>query len=857
MSTTFLGMDQLWIWFLALVELVLGLYVLALNYRHTANRHVCASLILFAVNTFAAGSTLSGANQPKVYLDWVLLVVTTPALSPLLLLTTVAVLRPDWFSSGLRWLWRLGYVLIILPAAILFIDQLVSSNLWFSSIYVQNLNLQFVISSAYSQGEIAPYVRLINLGAIPVFVVLVSSYVAIFDKSISKTNRKLAWLFSIVGFITTVIQIALSPYLIPIYVFVLPGVLWALVYAFAAFQQMISVRRPQTGSLQGRLTALILIVTIPLFAASILMITYKATGSINQSLLDGMQIVHMGIKNTLEFSLSSPETKLELLNYQASTSPLGEAGIVYVVDEKDRVLVHSDPQMSELHVDFTNYAPIQYIRNERSANFKNLGDGTTGHEMMFSFTDEYGKQWRAIASVLENDWAILVQIPENDITSPQQLHVFSWFAIAFASIFICLLSMLTIRQGLLPIKKITETATAIASGDLSRIAPINSEGEFGLLANAFNSMTNQLRESIANLERRVSDRTQDLEKRALQLEVAAQVASEAAAIRDLEQLLDHTVHLISDRFDFYHAGIFLIDDSGKYAVLRAASSDAGRRMLERGHKLEVGETGIVGYVAGKGEPRIAHNVGEDIQYFDNPDMPRTRSEMALPLIVRQEIIGVLDVQSTIASAFTQDDINVLQILADQIALALDNAHLIAESIQAFNELEKVYKQKFRLAWFERLANQKIAYTYDRFGTQKNASSPLSSISADMDPHILKLPLSFRGLSFGSVTLRRSDDQPPWSVDDVQLVKTTISQIVLALENARLMEEIRRHAHEEETLNKISANAHSSLDLETVMKKAVKDIGQALDAQKVQIRLTDIETKPETNASTDHIQVLGR
>jgi GAF domain-containing protein len=353
----------------------------------------------------------------------------------------------------------------------------------------------------------------------------------------------------------------------------------------------------------------------------------------------------------------------------------------------------------------------------------------------------------------------------------------------------------------------------------------------------------------------VSDRTRDIEKHALQLQVAAQVANEAAAIRDMEQLLNHTVHLISERFDFYHAGIFLIDDTGKYAVLRAASSDGGQRMFERGHKLEVGEEGIVGYVAGKGEPRLVLDVGEDDRYFDNPDMPRTRSEMALPLVVRQEVIGVLDVQSTRPSAFMQDDINVLQILADQVALALDNARLLAESMLAFNKLEKVYKQDIKHAWNERLANQKIAYSYNQSGVQKDAPSPLSSISENEDPYILKLPLSFRGLSLGSISLRRSNDQPPWSIDDVQLVKTTISQIVLALENARLMDEIRRHAQQEEALNKISASAHSSLDLETVMKKAVKDIGQALGAQKVQIRLSNTDPSFEKNSEPDQAQVL--
>ncbi|HEC34018.1 MAG TPA: GAF domain-containing protein, partial [Chloroflexi bacterium] len=184
---------------------------------------------------------------------------------------------------------------------------------------------------------------------------------------------------------------------------------------------------------------------------------------------------------------------------------------------------------------------------------------------------------------------------------------------------------------------------------------------------------------------------EETRRRATQLAAAAEVARDATAILDVDQLLDETVHLISEQFGFYHAGVFLVDERNEYAVLRATSSEGGRRMLERGHKLKVGEVGIVGYVAGAGESRIALDVGEDAVHFVNPDLPETRSEMALPLTSRGRVIGVLDVQSAEPAAFSEEDVAVLQTMADQLATAIENARLFAETEQALVETRELFE----------------------------------------------------------------------------------------------------------------------------------------------------------------------
>ncbi len=172
---------------------------------------------------------------------------------------------------------------------------------------------------------------------------------------------------------------------------------------------------------------------------------------------------------------------------------------------------------------------------------------------------------------------------------------------------------------------------------------------------------------------------EEAQRRAAQLAAAAEVARDATAILEVDQLLDETVHLISEQFGFYHAGVFLLDERGEYAVLQAASSEGGRRMLERGHRLKVGEVGIVGYAAATGEPRVALDVGQDAVHFAHDDLPDTRSEMGLPLKVRERVIGVLDVQSDQTAAFSADDVAALQTMADQLAIAIANARLFQET----------------------------------------------------------------------------------------------------------------------------------------------------------------------------------
>ena len=267
----------------------------------------------------------------------------------------------------------------------------------------------------------------------------------------------------------------------------------------------------------------------------------------------------------------------------------------------------------------------------------------------------------------------------------------------------------------------------------SRVLQLNEE------LNAHIIEQEKLSDQLAQLKEKLQ---LHVEKQLVELKAASDVAREASAIHDLDRLLEDTVNLISERFGFYHAGIFLIDERNEYAILCAASSEGGKWMLARNHKLSVGKVGIVGFVAWKGEPRIALDVGDDAVYFNNPDLPQTRSEMALPLRARQKTIGVLDVQSTQAGAFVEEDISILQTLADQLALAIDNARLLTETQLTVKELDELNKRLVTQAWRPYQAHNKSVFKYDRLGVKPvTGTSPTRSHPGES--HQLSLPIQFR------------------------------------------------------------------------------------------------------------------
>ncbi len=362
-------------------------------------------------------------------------------------------------------------------------------------------------------------------------------------------------------------------------------------------------------------------------------------------------------------------------------------------------------------------------------------------------------------------------------------------------------------------------------------------------------------EALRQAHQELAQYTDNLERRTAQLQVGAEVAREAAAILDVQQLLDTVVRLISERFGFYHAGVFLIDDPGEYAVLRAASSEGGQRMLARSHKLRVGKVGIVGHVAKTGEPRIALDVGEDAVFFDNPDLPETRSEMGLPLNIRGQIIGVLDVQDTREAAFTEDDVAVLQTLADQLAVALDNARLIERAEAQLRELSVLYGEYSAATWADLVSQKRsLDYVYDRVDVREAEQLPVPAIDQALsrgeiisynEPQAsgktLAAPLKLHDQIIGSIGIQESNGGQSWSADEIALIEAVSEQVALALENARHFAETQKSAQQMRILNEMSQALTTRLDVDGVIAETYWGASRLLDTTNFYIALYDEDT----------------
>jgi GAF domain-containing protein len=368
----------------------------------------------------------------------------------------------------------------------------------------------------------------------------------------------------------------------------------------------------------------------------------------------------------------------------------------------------------------------------------------------------------------------------------------------------------------------------------------------------------ELEEHRAHLEDVVEQRTRDLARRTRHLEATAAVARDASSVLHLQRLLSRVVNLIGERFGFYHTGIFLLDPSREWAVLEAASSEGGQRMLARKHRLQVGEMGIVGYVTDQGEPRIALDVGADAVFFDNPDLPETRSEMALPLRVRGRVIGALDVQSREPEAFIEEDVAVLQTLADQVAVAISNARLFQRAQESLEAERRAYGELSRQAWSELLrAQPELGFFRDERGItpagdlwrpEMRTALRTGEITPGNGDGRLAIPIKVRDQVVGVIDGRKPDGTGNWTEDELALLETLTEQLSVALESARLHQDTQRRAARERLVADITAKMRASSDVETIMQTAVRELGRAMDVDRARVTLaTDHTTQEEAGS----------
>jgi len=387
-------------------------------------------------------------------------------------------------------------------------------------------------------------------------------------------------------------------------------------------------------------------------------------------------------------------------------------------------------------------------------------------------------------------------------------------------------------QGFSANQTSTTLSTWIRTGIPLIVVIILIAGVVSTLVDGFSAKLQNARHLSENLEdeqeridRLLQERTSRLERRELQLRTASQISREISSMMDPGTLLAKVVRSVRENFGLYYAGIFLLDEEGRYAILRAGTGEAGEKMIAAGHSLEIGGASMIGWCISNRKARIALDVGTEQVRFNNPYLPLTRSEMALPIVFQNRALGALTIQSVEPGAFVDEDIIILQGIADSLAIALENARLFQNTQQALDELRLYNKAFIQDTWGKALSAQSdLAFSFQNQGVNPSSNGVRQ----------LNIPVTLREEQIGEIKLETVGDV--LSQDDSDFLDAILTQTALALENARLLEETQRRAVQEQKLNELTTQLSKASSIEYILQTAARELGQLPLVSEVSVQL---------------------
>ncbi len=441
-------------------------------------------------------------------------------------------------------------------------------------------------------------------------------------------------------------------------------------------------------------------------------------------------------------------------------------------------------------------------------------------------------------------FALVSELPTSSIPNPvlEYLGGARLFVAAVGLVVVLFLLIMLGNQMITPpLNNLRDAMQAVVDGDYNHdVVARDRYDEIGQLSAAFVDMRAHVRGLIDDLENRIASRTRDIS-------ATQEVGRFAASQRNLQTLMEQVVELITEKFpDIYHAQIFLLDADREYALLRASTGEPGKIMLARGHKLMRGSVSVIGQVTGQGEVVVARDTGTSQVHQRNELLPLTRAELAIPLKVGDVTIGALDVQSRIRDAFGKDEIAILQTMADQVAVAIENARLYQDSVRRLEEIERINRNSTLQAWQEYLHSQRERQLSSEAGI--NSGNDLSVIRKQaieqnrivvgaVTPNQtipIAVPVQLRGQILGAVEW----EIPAADLNEnkLQLAQELANRLAASLDNARLFQESQRAAERERVVNNIAARLTPQTEIGDILQTAVREVGQALRAPQVSIRL---------------------
>ncbi|HEX2906478.1 MAG TPA: GAF domain-containing protein [Phototrophicaceae bacterium] len=447
----------------------------------------------------------------------------------------------------------------------------------------------------------------------------------------------------------------------------------------------------------------------------------------------------------------------------------------------------------------------------------------------------------------------LVTEAQANLSFSQALNYLSGtrlFVLLIGAALVLTLLVLLFNQAIVPpLNQMRRAIQGMSRGEFDiPVEMIQRDDEVGSLALAFLDMRDQIHALVDDLESRVAARTRDIN-------ATQEVSRFAATQRDLQTLLDEVVNLVVKYFaNIYHAQIFLLDNDQEFAVLRASTGEVGKMLLQRGHRLDVGGISVIGQVTQQGQVVVARDTASSQVHRRNEFLPDTRAELAIPLRIGERIIGAVDVQSKQRNAFTYDEILVLQTMADQIAVAIENARLYQESVRRFAEIERVNRDATRAMWQEYVHSQRRRTLVSQAGTPTNTDMSDLRQQAIREGRIIvgpltnqntvpiAVPIQLSGYMLGAVEW----ELPAEHLDNnkLQLAQELANRLAISLDNARLFEESQRAADRERLVNAIAAKLTPQTEINEILQTAVKEVGQALRAPQVSIQLHHTNGKSE-------------
>lgn len=347
----------------------------------------------------------------------------------------------------------------------------------------------------------------------------------------------------------------------------------------------------------------------------------------------------------------------------------------------------------------------------------------------------------------------------------------------------------------------------------------------------------ELQKLQVSLEHQVAERTLALERRTIQLQAAAEVGRTVTAVLETERLAQQVVELARRRFELYYVGLFLVDEAGEGATLQAGDGKTSRDALARGYRVPIGGDSIIGQSI-KTQTRMITEATE---------LPGARSVAVLPLHSRDRVFGALALYSDQPDAFDQDTLAVLETVADQVAIALDNARLFSQSRAALEAARRAYGEASRQAWAElERARTDVSMSKTRSGAFTVAKTQTPHAQAALqtgqvvlgseDKTVLAVPVKVREQVIGVIDARKPGISGEWTAEEIGLVETLVEQLGVALESARLYQDTQRRAARERAINEVMAQVRASPTVNAILRRMVEELGRTFGASRASIRV---------------------